>query len=646
MDELEQTRTELALVAQAKNRYESTNAHQGALTTLYDTYMRYYDPPNGDQWPNDRLDPERADKIHMSVNFVKPVVDIESRLQAIIPRIALDAKRPDDENDRKLNEAVEKLHLSWLQDSNWDVWMADTARTRAIFGKTVWKPFWNNDLKHPDVMCLERIESLRIGWAGNDYRKKDWALFEYRLSPFEAMDRWDIKVLPSQKNDPLAVIRNSDHTDPLDTIPNGGFVNRPSPGISNWRREDVQPAEYEQKQVTVWDYWYKKRDNNKVVICNATIIEGVVVEQNEHREYMDIPYIVIENDHRPGSPEGISTVKAIMDLQDQYNLALSLWAQTVYDNVDLAYQLSGETADHVEAGMVPKRGQIIPTGVNNEVLPVPTSQNQFPVQQLTVEYWAAMFRVSGLPEILFGGVPGAQISGRALATQIEAVANRLDPKRRRLYAGLIELFRFWKFMVKAKRGTIEVMDEETEEPIQIRLSQALEAAGRWKIVAPELTPRDVVEVTQNAINQVQAKFMNLTGAMDMVGVDAPEEMLRAIIRERNNVDLYPGDVQIKAAVMATLQQMQMQQQAMAAQTDAAEGDTEGAVAGMQGAASENTLRQMGEQPAGDAEAGGVMSTAGEPGGAGLGGTAQTLIRPDTETGQAEALQQIGLRRDI
>jgi hypothetical protein len=204
----------------------------------------------------------------------------------------------------------------------------------------------------------------------------------------------------------------------------------------------------------------------------------------------------------------------------------------------------------------------------------------------------------------------------------------------------MELFKYWKHMVKAKRGTIDIPSEEGV--MKVSLSKILDKAGTWKIVAPELTPRDVVEVTQNAIQQVQAKFMNLTGAMDMIGVDSPEETLRAIIAERNNIDLYPGDVQIKAAVMATLQQMQMAQQQAAAMA----GGTEGAVAGMQGAAQENTLREMGGQPTLDEEAGGVASTAGEPGGAPLGGTAQTLIRPDTETGQAEALQQIGLRRDI
>ena len=643
MDELEQTIAENAIVAQAKSRYESTSSHQGALTSLYDTYMRYYDPPNNDQWPEDRLDPERAEKIHMSVNFVKPVVDIESRLQSILPRIALTPQNPDNEDERRLSEAVEKLHLSWLNDTTWDVWLSDTAKTRAVYGKTVWKPIWDEDLNHPGVICLERIENLRIGWSGSDYRKKDWALFEYEISPLEAMERWDIRVLPTPRNEPLTVIRTTDHTDPLNTIPNWGFTNRPSPGISSARGGDVQPAEYENKQVNVWDYWYKepRGKRNKMMVVNAIIVEGVVVEQHDHPEYMDIPYIVIENDHRPGSPEGISSVKAIMDLQDQYNLALSLWAQVVYDNVDLAYQLVGENASDVEAGMVPRRGQIMPTGMNNRVEAIPTSQNQFPVQQLTVEYWTAMFRVSGFPEIMFGGVPGAQISGRALATQIEAVANRLDPKRRRLYQGLIQLFAFWKHMVKVRKSTINVSDEQGQ-PVQVSLSKVLDNAGTWKIIAPELTPRDVVEVTQNAIAQVQSKFINLTAAMDMIGVDSPEEMLRAIIRERNNIDLYPGDVQIKAAVMATLQQMQMAQAQMAAVA----GETEGAVAGMQGAAAQNRLREMGERPSGDEEAGGVASTAGEPGSASLGGTAQTLIRPDQETGQAEALQQIGLRRDI
>ncbi len=623
----------LTIERAAKNRYQASDATSKSLQNAYERYIHYYDPLNGDQWPEDKE--QRPNKIHITLNIVKAAVDIASRLQGIRPRLALRPPNPTDPNQRAVSEALEKVHKNWLDDSGWELWLTDTSKVKEIYGKTVLKPYWDDELDQPSVVALEQPGKLRIGWSGSDYRKKDWTIFEYRLSPLEAMTRWEnLRISPTKGKDTPLGVRTTDHTDPLDTIPSGGFTGlSPGGGLNPLLDDEFEAKDFEGKTVAVWDYWYKKLDDERrVKVCNAILVDGVLVDgPHEHNEYPDLPYIVVENDHRPGSPEGISSVKSIMDLQDEFNRHFSHWAQMVADNSDPAWQLTGENATEVTAGMIPKAGEVSPTGTNNRIEPVNTSFNQFPLQQLVTEYWQAFHRITGLAEILFGALPGSQTSGRAVAVQIEAASNRLVPRRDRLYYGLKEVFRFWKFMLKQKNATATFLavDEETgeEEERTIRISELLDNAGSWDVVAPEITPRDVIEHTTNVINKLNSKMTSVRRGLDDLGEDSPEDIIREITEERNNVDLFPGDVQIKAAVLNLLWQLQVQQAAM------------GATAEMQGQA-------PGENPAGtEADGGeGAAQPMSQPGVSGGGPpvSQQTLIRSQPN-GQAQALQQAAIR---
>ena len=623
----------LSVEQAAKARMRASDSVSKSLENAYKKYMDFYDPLNGDQWPMALED--RPDKIHVNLNIVKAAVDIASRLQSILPRLSLTPNDPSDPNQRRVAEALEKAHKNWLDDSGWDVWLTDTCKVKEIYGKTVWKPIWDDVLEQPSVIALEQPGKLRIGWSGSDFRKKDWTIFEYRLSPLEAMTRWkSLKISPTKGQDAPLQVETTDHTDPLETMPSYGFTGLSAGGgLRPLADDQFEAQDFEGKTVSVWDYWYKKLDEDrKVKICNAILVDGHLVEgPTVHDEYRDIPYIVIENDHRPGSPEGISSVKAIMSLQDEFNRHFSHWAQMVADNSDPAWQLVGENATEVREGMIPKAGEVAPTGINNRIEPVQTSFNQFPLQQLVSEYWQAFHRITGLAEILFGALPGSQTSGRAVAVQIEAASNRLAPRRTRVYRGLKELFGFWSFMIQAKDFTVQAAIPDEENPDQpkvseIRIGPLIKNAGRWDIVAPEITPRDVIEHTTNVINKLNAKLTTVRKGMDDLGEDAPEELIRELIAERNNVDLFPGDVQIKIAVLNLMQQLQMQQAAMQATAE------------MQGQA-------PGENPDGtEADGGeGTAQPMSQPGTTGGGPVSQQTLIRGQPGGQAVALQQAAIR---
>lgn len=641
LDEMKRTNSQLAVEAQARNRFAASDPDSGAAFTTWRKFMHLYDPKDGDQWPED-LD-ERPERIHLTLNIIKPAVDVASRIQSIPPRLSLDAANPADHNQRLIAEALEKMHYAWLQATDWTLWLNDMCRVKSIVGRTYLKPIWDAEENRPDVVVIEQPHRLRIGWRGNDYRKMDWALFEYRISPMEARVRWPkVTITPTKGDAPLQVMV-TDHTDPLDTIPNSGFSGL-APGGGN-SPEEFTPDEYESKQVSVWDYWYKRiGDNGKPEVCNAILLEGKIVEgPTVHSEYPDIPFIPVENDHRPGSPLGISDVKALIDLQDAMNRAMSSYTQLVADNSDPAWQLVGENAHEVEAGTVPKANEVVAPGPGNSIQRIDTGVNNFPVDRLIDQYWTMFHKITGLTEALFGALPGSQTSGRALAVQIEAAGNRLGPRRDRLYAAIVHLFRFWRYMLEANNATIQVpvMDEETGEPTgemeDLKLAPLFKQVGQWKILPPEITPRDVAEHITNVANKVNAKLSSLKKGMDEVGVESPEEMQREIIEERNNADLFPADVQTKAAVMALLQQLAAQQQQQ---------EQMGAMAQAQSAANNQVNEQMAANPQLGPEDGGEMagmpaSQPGAPGGSPL--QAQTLLRGDQETGQVENLQQIAIR---
>ena len=554
---------EATVTAQAHERYGQTDAYQGALKSKYHRFHFYYAPPvDGDQWPEDLA--QRPGKIHITANIIKPAVDINARLQALLPRIT---HRPEglSPKQRMGAEAAEKLMLEWLDVSGWDVWLGALTKSKGIYGKGILKVFWNKKEKRPDVRVIENPANLRIGWGSSDYSVMDWALYEYSISPQEAMIRFPgIAIGPSGDGKHLAVMSGSNHNDPLNQkvgLGDPAAVARPIP---------YQPSDYEQKQVKVWDYWYKTPDGKgDFTVCNAMFVEGVLVcpagqkSPVMHHKYLpDIPYIVIPEDAEPGNPAGLSLVEGLIDLQVELNRAMAHWMQLVADEVDPAWVAEGENADSIPPGTVPKAGEILAVG-NNKIHALEKGVNIFPIAELVSSIWEHYFKITGLSPIMFGEIPGAQTSGRAVAIQVEASANRLDPKRRLLYAGLRELLVFWAIMAERINPKFPVgIDDETGKVILGGVGDMVKGYRRWKIVAPEITPRDMMENTQNEINKIQAKLSSRETSMDQLGIDAPLEELQRIQGELMNAQLNPGEVQAYLSLFPIIQQMQAQQQQM------------------------------------------------------------------------------------
>jgi hypothetical protein len=543
-----------AVQAQARVRWASGESYQSRVVSKYRDLHHYYNPINQDHWPQDAV--LRPGKIHTTSNLCKAAVDVDARLQSIPPRFTIPVATLSPE-ERKRAEAAEALLLLWLDLSGSDVWMHTLCQVKGIYGKGVLKPYWDDKLKRGDVSVIENPANLRLGWGSSDYSRIDWAMYQYSLSAQEIEMRWPgVKIEDrGESGPPHIIVDGGDHDDPLNQKDD-----------EFWRPFFREHSDYERTQVRLWDYWYKKSDGT---VCNAILVNGVIVEGPiAHAELADIPYIVIEQDHEPGSPEGIATIEPIMNLQDEFNRLLSHGLQHVADDVDPAWFLSGPTADTVPAGIVPKAGEVTGVGENTPGA-WPKTVQTFPISEMLQELWNEFHRLTGLPEILFGQTPGADTSGRAIAIQVEAAANRLEPRRRRLYNGLKELLVFWTIMAERMNPKISVgVDEETGAEKLVGVGDLVKGFRTWKVIAPEITPRDNFEVTQNEINKVNAKLSSLRASMNQIGVEAPEAELAIIAQEQANIQLNPASVQAQvsvATIVAQLEQLRMQNQQMAMQ---------------------------------------------------------------------------------
>jgi hypothetical protein len=664
LDYIREASEKAQVLLDAQRRVRETDASQSVLKSRYGKFRHWYAPANGDQWPWDKR--KRPGKIHVTINILKPAVDIDSRLQSILPRIVCESPTHDPETEKRA-EATERLILESFEQSGWDVWLNTLTQVKSLLGKGVAKVFWNTEDDRPDVSVIESPENLRVGWGSSDFTKMDWALYEYQISPFQAAQQYGVTVKANPNGESIVTRGATKHDDPLGQQPM-----EPSAAFSDPRT----PSDYEKGHVEVWDYWFKRKGDKRPQVWNAIIVGSgkgrIVVSLKHYPEMPDIPYVIIENDHKPGDPDGMSTIEHLTDFQEEYNRLVSHWLQLIADNTDPAWQAVGPGADSVPPGIVPKAGQIIALGADIRIEPIEKPQNQVPLEQAIGALWDSFHKESGLPEITFGTMPGSQTSGRAMAVQIEAVQNRADPRRRRLYRGLKEIILFWLYMAEQRDWKLPVTlpastaasedqaaalvgtdGSAPPEVVQVPVTKVIAGMKRWKIVEPELTPRDNMEHARTQIEVLNARGQSLHRFMDQIGVDSPLNEIAKIIEERSNAALFPGDVQAQVAAAATLLQMRMQMQAMEQQAMAAGiaagGQAQDMAAQGQGAGFLQSQENQARPSAGDQATGGELASNGAgPGQAGTPpslGTMQTLIRGQG-SGQAQTLQQTAIRRPI
>jgi hypothetical protein len=214
-------------------------------------------------------------------------------------------------------------------------------------------------------------------------------------------------------------------------------------------------------------------------------------------------------------------------------------------------------------------------------------------------------------------------SSKAITALVANYEARIRMKRDLLY--------HWRKKVWKKAAKLwEKKDSEVRQLID----------GRYRIhvLAPELTPRDELEIANMAINLVNSRLWSMERAMDRTGVEDPTDEKNLIRSEQTDAALNPASVQAQVSLATALQSLGIQPGQMG----------QPGAAGATQEQTENTARTLNQGPEGTSSLNAEENQANQPPEAtpanarpGASGLAQTLVQDGEASGRIVTQTPIG-----
>ena len=535
---------DFALLSEILGRKQQVDPEQNRLKALFRRMDNLYHPETmtlggADHWaedPSARL----AGRAHVSVNIHHAYVQIPAAIQAVRPVINY-VPTGSEQPDRQAAALREQLYFRWWDANEMDLQHEQAALLKELYGHTAAKVYWDPIERIPKVSIIERPENLYLGFGNSDYNRMDWALYTYGMSPQAIMEDYGVDVIPVKQGEKwYPYTSRGDHADPIGNVWANAFERNPL------KRETA----YEQMQIEVYDYWYKvaTKPGKAPLVYNAIFVGNTLVKNDAHPEYAgQIPYIHLPNGKIPGSPYGkpaLYDAEQLLREKDERVTAMAQMIQSVVGGQ--MWQLVGaEAPDEVPPNALPKPGRVATPGPGNELRAIQPFIPNFQIEQYIGRIDRELTVATGLNDLLLGLAP-AQVLGssRAIAALIANYESRLAPKRKVFYSWMKKV---WEMCARIW---------EAKEPA---VAQLIAGEYRIEIVAPELTPRDTLELASTAINLVQNRLWSAERAMDRVGVEDPIGEKELIRDEQTDATLNPASVATMAQVMAQMSQLQQMQ---------------------------------------------------------------------------------------
>ena len=535
------------LLQEILGRKQLVDPEQNRLKALFRRMDNLYHPETmtlggADHWsedPSARL----AGRAHVSVNIHHAYVQIPAAIQAVRPVINY-VPTGSSQEEREAAALRERLYFRWWDSNEMDLLHEQAALLKELYGHTAAKVYWDPIERVPKVSIIERPENLYLGFGNSDYNRLDWALYTYGMSPQSIQEDYGVNVIPVKQGEKwFPYTSRGSHADPIGNVWANAFERNPL------RRETA----YEQMQVEVYDYWYKvpTSPGKAPLVYNAIYVGNTLVKNDAHPEYAgQIPYIHLPNGKIPGSPYGKPALYDPEQLLREKDERITAMAQMIQSIVGgQMWQLVGaEAPDEVPPNALPKPGRVATPGPGNELRAIQPFIPQFQIEAYVARIDRELTVATGLNDLLLGLAP-AQVLGssRAIAALIANYESRLAPKRKVFYAWMKKVWEMCARVWEAKDPAVKSL---------------IAGEYRIEIIAPELTPRDTLELASTAINLVQNRLWSAERAMDRVGVEDPIGEKELIRDEQTDATLNPAAVATMTQVMGQMQQMQMGQQQM------------------------------------------------------------------------------------
>ena len=532
--------TAYLLLSEIRDRKGMLESEHARLRNLFRRLDNLYypesitEPGGADHWP-----PVRANaggRVHISLNNPPVYVNIPASLQAVRPiENYLPASGEDD--DRSAAQRAESLYVQWKEEVEFELLGHKACIIKGLYGHTYAKVLWDPIEKRPDVSVLESPENLYVGWGDSDLRRMDWTVYCYGLSPQSAVELYgvDVEVIPVGDSF-VPYVSLGDHADPLNQSGHGA-------NTVNEAQGGRQRTAYEDLQVEVYDYWYRKAGGpkKKPEIWNAIFVGNALVEHAKHSEYDDLPYIPLTNDFIPGYPYGRPELYDLEQLFREKDERLSEAGQMIHSAVaGQMWQIVGPDApDEVPPNAIPRPNKVASPGPGSEIKTIQPFLPAFPVEEYLKRLDYEIEGVSGINELLMGRAPLTALgSSKAITALVANYSSRISMKRDLYYQWRKRIWRVAAKMWERKSSDVKAIID-----------------GQYviSVLAPDLTPRDQLENAQKVINLVNAKLYSMERAMDEVGVEDPMTEKDIIRSEQTDPALNPQAVQAQVTLAAGMQ---------------------------------------------------------------------------------------------
>jgi hypothetical protein len=538
----EETAARLKSIA---NRMDSKRTEMSRFQQMCTRWDNLYYPDvitkfGADHWPED---PNLyiPGKAHVSLNVYPVYVDVPASLQSVPPVENIAPADPRMEANRELAASVERVYFAWKEQVDFETKAHKAAVTKALYGRTAAKVWWNEETDMPEFSVVDQPRNLWLGFSSSDYTRLDWCVYAYRIHPDTAMEEYGLECAYDDEGYPY-------FTDSAVTWSQSGAQR-------DWLTND------QSYMIEVLDYWYKvpkdtpvRGEKTEMVTYNCIIVGNKIVKEKKHDEYGGmLPYIPVFNTYIPGVPDGRSEFYDIEQLIREKDERLSAGAQMIAKTVGGQYwQLTGpEAPDTVPPGVQPQADKVTAPGAGNRIEKIEPWMPEFQFDTYLDRIDRELSDVSGLNDLLRGLAPAQVLSsGKAINALIANYEARIRMKR--------DLFYQW-------RRNLWDLVVTVWSHYNDGLADAFAQANRLSVKAPSLTPRDEMETSTLAANNVNAKLWSLRRGQDAVGVEDPEAEIDVIKEERTDASLFPADVQVQAALASQLQQLQMTAQQNAPQ---------------------------------------------------------------------------------
>jgi hypothetical protein len=517
---------------------------QAELRSRFRRFDNLYHPTifttgGADHWPEHALG--NKGKTHVSVNVHRAYVDIPAALQAAPPYENVIPK----ENTQAAREAAalaERLYMEWLEQDDREEKDQLACQVKGLYGFTFGKVYWDAEREMPTLQVIENPEDLYVGYGSDDYRRIDWTIYCYGISPQAVEEDYGLSVaaLPDASGKTkFPYVYQADHADPLGTI------------FEEWRERGGRKRDtaYERMHVEVYDFWYKKPKGKgkKPEIWNAIFVGNKMVENAKHTEYDQLPYLPLLNARIPGSPYGPSDLHDVEQLLREKDERVTEQAQMIHSIVGgQRWQIVGpEAPDEVPAGALPGPGGVAAPGPNAEIKAITPFVPEFAIEDYNRRIDMEVEKVTGLNEVILGTVPTSALnSSKALTALVANYEARNKPKR--------SLFYSW-------RRAVWEMAAKVWERKDRDVRKLIDGHYRLDIQPADVAYRDDLENATKAINLVQNGIWSRRRAADATGVEDPEGELDTIREEQTDATLNPAAVLTQIQLMSGIQSLGAQQ---------------------------------------------------------------------------------------